>query len=106
MTAPPPAAPKPKPRWEFRAFGLSVAVVTLVGGLSRLGLGLVGPLVSAVGLDGLAGFLVHAAPTALAFLAALVLNGIAAQSESRGGGLGAWLGFGLWLLVVRTVAAL
>lgn len=106
MPTPSPAAPKPKPRWELRAFGLSIAIVTVVGGLSRLLLGLVSPLVAVVGLDGFAGFLVHAAPAVLAFVAALLLNGIAAQSEARGGGLGAWLGFGLWMLVARTIAAL
>ncbi|MBV1857611.1 MAG: hypothetical protein KUG77_04305 [Nannocystaceae bacterium] len=101
----PPQAAKPKPRWELRALGLSAGVVVLVGGLSRLLFGLVGPLAALAGLDGLAAFL-SGLPTALAFVTALILNGIAATTESRGAGLGAWLGLGLIMLVFRGLAAL
>lgn len=99
-------APKPKPRWELRALGISIAVVVGVGGLSRVLFGLLGSVVGAVGLDGSAGFLSHTVPVILAFIATLVLNGLAAQTDSRGGGLGAWLGFGLVMLIFRGLAAL
>ncbi len=106
VSPPAPPAKKQKPPWELRALGLSVAIVAIVGGLSRLVLGLLAPLVAAVGMDGAAGFLVHAVPVALAFITTLILSALAAQTESRGGGLGAWLGFGLLMLLFRGLDAL
>lgn len=103
--SPPPQA-KAKSTWELRALGLSLGIVAVVGGLSRLVLGLLAPLVAVVGLDGVAGFLVHVVPVVLAFIATLVLSGLAAQTESRGAGFGAWLGFGLVLLLIRGLDAL
>lgn len=103
--SPPPHPAKAKRTWELRALGISVAIVVGVGVLSHLLLGILGPWVAAVGLDGLASGLMHAAPTALAFVTTLILNGVAAWSESRGAGLGAWLGFGLLLLIFRGAAA-
>ncbi|MGH1347975.1 MAG: hypothetical protein ACRBN8_40850 [Nannocystales bacterium] len=47
-----------------------------------------------------------AVPVILAFITTLVLNGLAAGSESRGAGLGAWLGFGLVMLLLRGLEAL
>lgn len=106
VSAPSDQTPKPKSRWELRALGISVAIVVGSGGLSRLLFGLLGSVVAAVGLDGFGGFLVHAVPVILAFIATLILNGLAAQTDSRGGGLGAWLGFGLVMLIFRGLAAL
>ena len=85
---------------------MSVAIVVAVGGVSRLLFGLLGPLVAAIGLDGFAGFLTHVVPVVLAFITTVVLNGLAAEADSRGGGLGAWFGFGLVLLIFRGLAAL
>lgn len=105
MSTPSAPTPKEKPRWELRAFGLSIAIVAGVAGISFLLASLVAPLVAAVGLDGFASFL-HAVPVILVFITALVLNGIAAGSDSRGAGLGAWVGFGLVVLIMRGLAAL
>ena len=75
-----------------------------VGLVARAALGLLAPLLASVGLSGAANFVTAAVPMLLAFVAALMMNILAADAESRGAGLGAWVGLALFVAITRALS--